>query len=177
MQLFGTLAVMAAALSWATGSIYGLRAPAPKSALLTAGMQMFSGGIVLLAVSFVLGEWQRFDVSRISANSWYGLAYLIVFGSLLGFTAYSWLLKNAAPAMVATYAYVNPIVAVILGWLVAGETFTGQTLIGAGVIVGSVVMITSQGNDRGESPTASDERPVASGSPGKARAASAYSGT
>jgi drug/metabolite transporter (DMT)-like permease len=177
MQLFGTLAVMAAALSWATGSIYGLRAPAPKSALLTAGMQMFSGGIVLLAVSFVLGEWQRFDVSRISANSWYGLAYLIVFGSLLGFTAYSWLLKNAAPAMVATYAYVNPIVAVILGWLVAGETFTGQTLIGAGVIVGSVVLITSQGNDRGESPTASDERPVASGSPGKARAASAYSGT
>jgi drug/metabolite transporter (DMT)-like permease len=160
MQLFGMLAVMAAALSWATGSIYGLRAPVPKSSLQTAGMQMFSGGIVLLIVSLLLGEWSRFDISAISANSWYGLAYLIVFGSLLGFTAYSWLLKNAEPAMVATYAYVNPIIAVILGWLIAGETFTGEMLIGAGVIVGSVVLITSRGNDRGESPSVSDERPA-----------------
>jgi drug/metabolite transporter (DMT)-like permease len=143
MQFFGTIAVMLAALSWATGSIYGLRAPVPKSSLLTAGMQMFSGGLVLLVVSLLSGEMFRFDIAQVSANSIIGVLYLIVIGSLIGFTAYSWLLKNAQPAMVATYAYVNPIVAVFLGWLIAGESFTGQMLVGATVIVGSVVLITS----------------------------------
>src|SRR5215213_4083903 len=148
MQFFGTIAVMLAALSWATGSIYGLRAPVPKSSLLTAGMQMFSGGLVLLVVSLVSGEMLKFDVGAVSANSIFGMIYLIVFGSLIGFTAYSWLLKNAQPAMVSTYAYVNPIVAVFLGWLIAGESFTGQMLVGATVIVGSVVLITSHDKDK-----------------------------
>jgi drug/metabolite transporter (DMT)-like permease len=148
MQLFGTIAVIAAAFSWATGSIYGLRAPVPKSAILTSGMQMLAGGVVLLFVSFISGEMTRFDPSTVSNNSWLGLVYLIVFGSLVGFTAYSWLLKNAQPAMVSTYAYVNPVIAVLLGWLIAGESFTGQMLIGAGIIVGSVVLITSHGNDK-----------------------------
>ncbi|HYP00831.1 MAG TPA: EamA family transporter [Pyrinomonadaceae bacterium] len=143
MQLFATIAVIAAALSWATGSIYGLRAPVPKSSFLTAGMQMFSGGLVLLLVSLLAGEWSSFKLSEVSGNSWLGLLYLIVFGSLIAFTAYSWLLKNVPPAMVATYAYVNPIIAVFLGWLIAGESFTGQMLIGAVVIVGSVALITS----------------------------------
>jgi drug/metabolite transporter (DMT)-like permease len=150
MQFFGTIAVMAAALSWATGSIYGLRAPVPKSSILTAGMQMFAGGLVLLLVSLISGEMFKFDIAQVSSNSVYGVIYLIIFGSLIGFTAYSWLLKNAQPAMVATYAYVNPIVAVFLGWLIAGESFTGQMLIGATVIVGSVVLITSHDkNDKG----------------------------
>ncbi len=143
MQFFGTLAVMGAALSWATGSIYGLRAPAPKSSILTAGMQMFSGGLVLLVVSLFAGEWSSFNIAEVSARSWFGVIYLIIAGSLIGFTAYSWLLKNANPSMVSTYAYVNPVVAVFLGWLIAGESFTGQMLIGATVIVGSVVLITS----------------------------------
>ena len=147
MQFFGTIAVMLAALSWATGSIYGLRAPVPKSSILTAGMQMFSGGLVLLVVSLLSGEMLKFDLAEVSANSIFGLIYLIVFGSLIGFTAYSWLLKNAQPAMVSTYAYVNPIVAVFLGWLIAGESFTGQMLVGATVIVGSVVLITSRDKD------------------------------
>lgn len=143
MQFFGAIAVIVAALGWATGSIYGLRAAVPKSSILTAGMQMFSGGLVLLFVSLVTGEMSRFDISQVSANSLFGVIYLIIAGSLIGYTAYSWLLKNAQPAMVATYAYVNPIVAIFLGWLIAGESFTGQMLIGAGVIVGSVVLITS----------------------------------
>lgn len=143
MQFFGAIAVMLAALSWATGSIYGLRSPVPKSSILTAGMQMFSGGMVLLVVSLIMGEWSTFSISQVSANSWFGLIYLMIFGSLIGYTAYSWLLKNARPEMVATYAYVNPIVAIFLGWLIAGESFTGQMLIGAGVIVGSVMLITS----------------------------------
>ena len=148
MQLIGAIALLAAALSWATGSLYGLRAPVPKSSLLTAGMQMFSGGLILFLVSLLTGEWSSFNVSEVSNNSWFGLAYLIVFGSLVGFTAYSWLLKNAQPAMVATYAYVNPVIAVFLGWLIAGESFTGQMLVGAGVIVGSVALITSKSENK-----------------------------
>ena len=147
MQFFATIAVIASAFSWAAGSIYGLRAPVPKSSLQTAGMQMFSGGLVLLLVSLIAGEWANFSIAEVSANSWFGVIYLIIFGSLLGFTAYSWLLKNAQPALVSTYAYVNPIIAVFLGWLIAGESFTGQMLIGAGVIVGSVVLITSENKD------------------------------
>jgi len=158
MQFFGTIVVMAAAFSWATGSIYGLRAPVPKSSLQTAGMQMFAGGLVLLFVSLILGEWSSFNIAEVSGNSWFGLVYLIVFGSLIGFTAYSWLLKNAQPTMVATYAYVNPVIAVLLGWLIAGESFTGQMLIGAGVIVGSVVLITSQNDDKNEAKSEYDEK-------------------
>lgn len=156
MQFFGSIAVMIAAISWAAGSIYGLRAPVPKSSLQTAGMQMFSGGSVLLIVSLVSGEWSRFSIAEVSTNSWIGLIYLVIFGSLIGFTAYSWLLKNAQPSIVATYAYVNPVIAVLLGWLIAGESFTGQMLIGAGVIVGSVVLITSQDKGKKES---SEEEP------------------
>jgi drug/metabolite transporter (DMT)-like permease len=147
MQFFGAIAIMLAALAWATGSIYGLRAPVPKSSILTAGMQMFSGGLVLLVVSLVTGEMSRFSFAQVSSSSVFGLIYLIIAGSLIGFTAYSWLLKNAQPAFVSTYAYVNPIVAVFLGWLIAGESFTGQMLIGASVIVGSVVLITSHDKD------------------------------
>ena len=147
MQGLGTIVVILAALSWAIGSIYGLRSPVPKSAILMAGMQMFAGGLILLVVSLFLGEWSSFSIAEVSANSWFGLIYLIVFGSLIGFTAYSWLMRNAEPAMVATYAYVNPIIAVLLGWLIAGESFTGQMLIGAGVIVGSVVLITAEDKD------------------------------
>ena len=143
-QLIGIVAVLIGALSWATGSIYGLRGSAPRSSLLAAGMQMLSGSISLLLVGFIRGEWSAFEPSAVSSASLFGLAYLVVFGSLIGFTAYSWLLKNARPSMVATYAYVNPVIAVLLGWLVAGESMTGQMLFGAGVVVGSVVLITSQ---------------------------------
>lgn len=151
MQFFGAIAVILAAVSWAFGSIYGLRSPVPKSAILTSGMQMFSGGLVLFFVSLITGEFSRFDIAKVSNESLFGLIYLIIAGSLIGFTAYSWLLKNANPAMVSTYAYVNPIVAVFLGWLIAGETFTTQMLIGAGVIVGSVVLITARDNDKNKS--------------------------
>ena len=151
MRLFGTLAVIAAAMCWATGSIYGLRSPVPKSAILTSGMQMLCGGLVLFVVSLFTGEALKFNFAEVSSASWLGLIYLIIFGSLVSFTAYSWLLKNAQPAMVATYAYVNPVIAVLLGWLIAGESFTTQMLVGAGVIVGSVALITSNKKDKTES--------------------------
>lgn len=120
-------------------------------------MQMLSGGAVLTVVGFLKGEATTFSVADVSTNSWLALAYLVIFGSLIGFTAYSWLLKNAEPAMVATYAYVNPVIAVFLGWLIAGESFTTQMLVGAGIIVGSVALITSQDKDAKE---ASEEEKI-----------------
>jgi drug/metabolite transporter (DMT)-like permease len=142
--LIGAIAVIAGAMSWAVGSIYGLKSPVPKSSMLTAGMQMLSGAVVLLVVSALLGEWSRFDIGAVSAKSWFAILYLVVFGSLIGFTAYSWLLKNSQPALVATYAYVNPVIAVLLGWGIAGESLNAQILIGAAIIVGSVALVTRQ---------------------------------
>jgi drug/metabolite transporter (DMT)-like permease len=168
MQFWASLAVIGATFCWAAGSLFGLRAPVPKSSILSAGMQMMAGGAVLAVVSLLAGEWSQVDISGISTRSLFGLAYLIVFGSILAFTAYSWLLKNAKPATVATYAYVNPLIAVIIGWLIAGESMTGQMLIGAGTVVGSVVLITSQNKSAGsdnevESPES--ESPAGSAKP------------
>ena len=171
-QLLGTFAIIGGALAWAIGSIYGLRAPVPKSSILTAGMQMLAGGFVLLLVSLITGEWRSFEIAQVSANSWLAVVYLIIFGSLIGFTAYSWLLKNAQPAMVSTYAYVNPMVAVLLGWLVAGETMTGQMLVGAGVVVGSVVLITLKEKSKGD-PTENNDFGTSSETAGGTRPISA----
>jgi drug/metabolite transporter (DMT)-like permease len=164
MQFFASLAIIGAAMSWAIGSLYGLRAPVPKSSVLTAGMQMFSGGLVLLVVSLLTGEMFSFNIAEVSNASWFGVIYLIIFGSLVAFTAYSWLLKNAQPAMVSTYAYVNPVIAVFLGWLIASESFTSQMLFGAGIIVGSVALITSKEHDKpGEPEIEFDEKTPKSG--------------
>lgn len=147
-QLFGAGLVIAAAFSWASGSLYGLRAPSPKSPILASATQMIAGGAVMLAVGSLSGEWARFNVANASAHSILALFYLIIFGSIIAFTAYSWLLKNASPAIVSTYAYVNPVVAVILGWWLANEKFSLQMLVGAAVIVGSVALITTNGKDK-----------------------------
>ena len=155
-EWIGVVAVMIGALSWATGSIYGLRATTPRSSILGSGMQMISGSASLLLVGLIRGEWSTLDPNAVSTASLFGLGYLIVFGSLVGFTAYSWLLKNARPSMVATYAYVNPVIAVLLGWLIAGEAMTGQMMFGAGVIMGSVVLITSQSHDEPDKKTPED---------------------
>jgi drug/metabolite transporter (DMT)-like permease len=117
--------------------------------------------VILLVAGTVRGEWTSFRISEVSLSSWLGLAYLFVFGSLIAFTAYSWLLKNAQPAIVATYAYVNPVIAVLLGWAFAGESFTASMIMGAAVIVGSVVLITSQNPEPGaKEQTAQTERPA-----------------
>jgi drug/metabolite transporter (DMT)-like permease len=106
-------------------------------------MQMLAGGALLLAAGTVAGEWSTLDVGAISPASGGAILYLIVFGSLIGFTAYMWLLRVAPPARVATYAYVNPVVAVFLGWLVLGEAISTRTVIAAAIIVGAVALIVS----------------------------------
>jgi len=156
-QLMGAILVLVAAVCWAAGSIYGVRAPASKSPILASGMQMISGGSLLLLVGTLRGEWTNFHIANVSPHSWLGISYLLVFGSLIGFTAYSWLLKNAQPSIVATYAYVNPVVAVLLGWAFAGESLTSQMFVGAAVIVGSVALITSQNS--GKATKKKEEKP------------------
>lgn len=147
-HIFGAFLVIGAAFCWALGSIYGVRATTPKSSLLTSGMQMLSGGLVLTVAGSIAGEWTKFSIADVSTNSWFALTYLIIFGSIISFTAYSYLLKVAPPSQVATYAYINPVVAVFLGWMIAGEFLTIQMLIGAGIIVGSVALITSNNNTK-----------------------------
>lgn len=142
-QLLGIVLVLFATLGWAIGSLYGTKAQVAKGTLLAAGMQMLSGGLILMVMSLVAGEWKTFDYNAVSSTSWLALIYLTFIGALVAYTAYSWLLKNASPSTISTYAYVNPAVAVFLGWAIAGESLTGQMLVGAAIIVGSVVLITS----------------------------------
>src|SRR5690606_964428 len=103
--VIGIVCIMISTIGWAIGSLYGAKAPMVKQPILAAGMQMLAGGILLLAISVILGEWRTFDIAAVSTNSWLALAYLIVFGAIAAYTAYSWLIKNASPAAVSTYAY------------------------------------------------------------------------
>jgi len=146
VDLLGAAAVMVASLSWAAGSFYGQRAPLPGSPLAATGMQMLGGGSLLLLASTLTGEPARFVLAEVSTRSLLALAYLIVFGAIVAFTAYVWLLRVASPVLISTYAYVNPVVAVFLGWALAGEPLSAGMLGAAAVILTGVVLIsTSQG--------------------------------
>ncbi|HYT32479.1 MAG TPA: EamA family transporter [Thermoanaerobaculia bacterium] len=137
----GALALLTAALCWSFGSLYSRRVPLPASTFTATAMEMIAGGTWLWVAGLLFGEGSRLHLSAISMRSAVSLVYLIFFGSLIGFTAYVWLLKATTTARVSTYAYVNPIVAVILGTLFAGEVITARVAIAALVIVGSVALI------------------------------------
>jgi drug/metabolite transporter (DMT)-like permease len=139
----GAAALVAASIFWAAGSLYSRGAPLPRRPLVGTGMEMFAGGVVLAVASIVTGELGRLDVGSVSGESILGLIYLIVFGAWVGFTAYIWLLRNTRTSLVGTYAYVNPVVAVLLGWWLLGETITVRTLLAGGVIVVGVVLIVT----------------------------------
>lgn len=138
----GAAALTLAAFSWAAGSLYTRGAELPESPLLGTGMEMLAGGAGLLLVGTLTGEWGRLEPAAISAKSLAGLAYLVVFGSWVGFAAYTWLLRVAPTALVSTYAYVNPLVAIFVGNWLAAEPLTPRVLLAASVIVGSVALIT-----------------------------------
>ena len=138
----GAVALILATASWAAGSLYSRKAALPASPLLGTGMEMVMGGLGLLALGTLTGEWGQLNLSAIAAESWRGLAYLIVFGSWVGFGSYTWLLRVAPTLLVSTYAYVNPIVAVLMGNWLAAEPLTPRTLVAAAVIVGSVALTT-----------------------------------
>ncbi len=137
----GVIVLLISALSWSIGSLYSRGAQLPKSPLLGTGMEMLAGGLGLLLVGSLVGEWQQFHLSAISTRSLWSLAYLVVFGSLVGFAAYTWLLRNAPTPLVSTYAYVNPLVAIMVGSLFASEPLTPRILASALVVVSSVVLI------------------------------------
>ena len=137
------IVLVAGALAWAAGSVYNRYATRPASSAMATGMQMLGGQ---------RGDGRRrrrcpvrlrgFSIAQVSGQSWLGWTYLVTFGSLVGFTAYIYLLKAVTPAKASTYAYVNPVVAVFLGWAVAGEPVTASMIAGAAVILGAVAMIT-----------------------------------
>ena len=142
VDFIGATAVVVASFSWAVGSIYSRHASTPASPFLSTAMQMLAGGVVLLLLSVLLGEPWGFDLSAVSLRSALGLLYLIVFGSIVAFSAYIWLLRVSTPARVSTYAYVNPVVAVFLGWALAGEALTARIGVAAAIIVSGVALIT-----------------------------------
>jgi drug/metabolite transporter (DMT)-like permease len=138
---FGIILLLFAPLLWSLGSIYARGADMPKSTLMSTGMQMLAGAASLFIVSVLAGELNGFSLGQVSARSWWGLIYLITFGSLVGFVAYGWLLHNAPVSLFSTYAYVNPVVAVFLGWLLANEELNARIILASAVIIGSVIFI------------------------------------
>ena len=143
VMLTGAIVLVFASLSWALGSIYSRHAALPKSASVATGMQMLTGGAMMLLLAFAVGDHSGFDIAQVSAKSMLAFAYLTLVGSLVGFTAYIWLLKVQPASRVSTYAYVNPIVAVFLGWAFAGEALSLRTAIAAAIIIGAVAVITT----------------------------------
>ena len=156
----GAAALLTAALFWAIGSLYSRRAALPSSTFLATAMEMIAGGVLLMATAAATGEWGAFSPAAVSTRSLLSLGYLIVAGSLLGFTAYVFLLGATTPARVSTYAYVNPIVAVLLGWLLAGETVTPRTFVAATVIVAAVALIIRHGARRTVAPAEESVAPL-----------------
>jgi len=144
--------LMLGALSWAVGSLYIQHAPKPSSPNRGSGTQMCAGGACLLLVALATGEGSQLDLAHASARSLAGFAYLVTFGSLIGFTAYLYLLAHTTAAKAATYAYVNPVVAVLLGWAFANEPITSRTLVAAAVILAGVAIITVGRDVRVEQP-------------------------
>ena len=154
--LAGLLTLVVAAASWASGSFFSSRLPLPRNPFVSTAAQMVLGGLVLLVAGTVTGEASGLDVSEFSGASIGAFAYLVTVGSLFAFTAYVWLLQNAPISKVATYAYVNPVIAIFLGWLILSESITTTILVGAAVIVSSVAFIVRKESAPSPQPVADD---------------------
>ncbi|MBP0448023.1 EamA family transporter [Kitasatospora sp. RG8] len=139
----GVIAVIGGTLTWAAGSFAAKRIPMPGNVFAGSAYQMLVGGLGNVLIGLARGEQHGLDVDAFSGRSWLALGYLVVVGSLVGFTAYAWLLQSAPLTLVATYAYVNPVVAVLLGWLVLAEPLTGPTLLGGAIVVAGVCLVVS----------------------------------
>jgi drug/metabolite transporter (DMT)-like permease len=147
----GAVALICAATSWSVASALSRKLPLPHAKTMSSGAQMLVGGVMLALIAGIRGEFAGFHPAAVSAKAWFALLYLIVAGSIVAFTAYVWLIHHHSPTKVATYAYVNPVIAVLLGYFAAGEPLGQRTIIGSGCVLLSVVMIT----------TAKSKKPVA----------------
>ncbi len=139
----GAIALLVAAISWSVASILTRKLSLPESKVMSSGIQMLVGGILLTLTAAILGEFGDFRPAAVSINAWLALAYLIVAGSIIGFTAYVWLIHHESPTKVGTYAYVNPVVAVVLGYVLGREALGMRTILGTLLVLVSVVVITT----------------------------------
>ena len=138
----GAAMLIVGSIAWAAGSIYSRQSARPDSAQMSTAVQMLTGSVTLFLVGIVMGELGRFDIAAISSKSFLAWAYLVTFGAIIGFTAYAYVLRETTPAKASTYAYVNPVIAVLLGWAFANEPITILTVIGAGIILAGVAIIS-----------------------------------
>ena len=137
----GALAILVGAISWSVGIIYSRRSHLSGSPLLLSALSLLAGAVQLLIVGTIAGEYRGFHLTNVTTRSWLSLAYLIVFGSVIAFTAYNWLLEHYSPTLVATHTYINPIVAVLLGWLFASEAVTPSVLLSAAMVIVAVMFV------------------------------------
>jgi drug/metabolite transporter (DMT)-like permease len=155
---WGAVAVVVAALSWALGSLWTVRADLPTSRAVATGQQMIAGGLLLAFAGAATGEWAALDATRFSTSSLLAFGYLVVFGSIVAFTAYGFLLRAAPPSVVATYAFVNPVVAVLLGWLIVDESLSWRVAGASVMILGSLSLIFGEHGKGGRPlPTPTEE--------------------
>jgi drug/metabolite transporter (DMT)-like permease len=143
IETTGAIALIAGSLSWSVASILTRVLPLPESKVMSSGAQMLTGGVLLAVVAIALGELRGFHAESVSRGAWVALLYLIVAGSIIGFTAYVWLIHHESPTKVGTYAYVNPVVAVVLGYFLGGEALGLRTILGTTCILISVIVITT----------------------------------
>jgi drug/metabolite transporter (DMT)-like permease len=143
IDLFGALIALAAPIGWAAGSVYSQRASLPRRPLMATAMEMLAASLLLAVAAGLAGEFGQLHLARVTVTSLAALGYLVAFGSIVAFTAYVWLLRAAPLSLVSTYAYVNPVVAVFLGWLVLSEHVTLENILAGAVIVASVALIVS----------------------------------
>ncbi|HWW99090.1 MAG TPA: EamA family transporter [Edaphobacter sp.] len=139
----GAIALIIGSISWSLATVLARRLPLPSSKVMSSGAQMLAGGIMLALASAALGEFHHFHPATVSSAAWWSLIYLIIAGSIIGFTAYVWLIHHESPTKVGTYAYVNPVVAVLLGYLLGGEALGLRTILGTMFVLISVVVITT----------------------------------
>jgi drug/metabolite transporter (DMT)-like permease len=139
----GACALIFAAISWSVAASLSRKLPLPAAKAMSSGAQMLAGGVFLTLTAALLGEFRGFHVQAVSRGAWLALAYLIVAGSIVGFTAYVWLIHHESPTKVGTYAYVNPVVAVLVGYFLGGEAIGPRTIMGTLLVLVSVVVITT----------------------------------
>lgn len=144
IYLLGALGLLVSAMSWSGASVLSKKLPMPSSKVMSAAAQMLVGGLLLCVVAAAAGEERGFHPGAVSAAAWIALAYLIVAGSIVGFTAYTWLIHHQSPTKVGTYAYVNPVVAVVLGHFLGGEVLDARTMLGTALVLASVIVITTR---------------------------------
>jgi len=140
-NLLGSFGILIAASSWASGAIYSRVAKLPRSPLITGGLQLLFGGVLLILMSFIMGEWSDFNFSQVEVRSWLGLTYLVLFGSIITFSAYTWLLTVTSATRISTHTFINPVVAVFVGWAFGGEALTKGMLVAAVLIIISVYLV------------------------------------